>query len=146
MPSRGIPEYLAVQVGPIAIEPTHPVCNLICLGLIRQLSQLFLIGIVGGGVQLGQLCTATTNRPVVPAPGDYDDGEIGGMMIGMGNEVLGENLPQCRLSTTNPTCCPEANPGHRCGKRATNRFSYGTVQSDNLVKFYVCLAPKMFTS
>jgi hypothetical protein len=44
----------------------------------------FLIGIVGGGVQLGPLGTAATNRPIVPAPGDYDDGEIGGM-IGRGN-------------------------------------------------------------
>jgi hypothetical protein len=33
---------------------------------------------------LGPLGTAATNRPVVPAPGDYDDGEIGGM-IGRGN-------------------------------------------------------------
>jgi hypothetical protein len=41
---------------------------------------------VGGGVQLGPLGTAATNRPTVPAPGDYDDGEIGGgMMIGRGN-------------------------------------------------------------
>jgi hypothetical protein len=31
----------------------------------------------------------------VPAPVEYDDGEIGGMMIGRGTEVLGENLPQC---------------------------------------------------
>jgi hypothetical protein len=38
----------------------------------------------GGGVQLGPLGTAATNRPIVPAPGDYDDGEIGGM-IGRGN-------------------------------------------------------------
>jgi hypothetical protein len=37
------------------------------------------MGIVGGGVQLGPLGTAATNRPIVPAPGDYDDGEIGGM-------------------------------------------------------------------
>jgi hypothetical protein len=44
----------------------------------------FLIGIVGGGVQLGPLGTATTNMPIVPALGDYDDGEIGGM-IGRGN-------------------------------------------------------------
>jgi hypothetical protein len=43
-----------------------------------------LIGIVGGGVQLGPLSTAATNRPIVPAPGDYDDREIGGM-IGRGN-------------------------------------------------------------
>jgi hypothetical protein len=39
---------------------------------------------VGGGVQLGPLVTAATNRPIEPAPGDYDDGEIGGM-IGKGN-------------------------------------------------------------
>jgi hypothetical protein len=39
----------------------------------------------GGGVQLGALGTAATNRPIVPAPGDYDDdGEIGGMN-GRGN-------------------------------------------------------------
>jgi hypothetical protein len=40
---------------------------------------------VGGGVQLGPLSTAATNRPIVPAPSNYDDGEIGGMMIGRGN-------------------------------------------------------------
>jgi hypothetical protein len=40
---------------------------------------------MGGGVQLGPLGTAATNRPIVPAPGNYDDGEIGGMMISMGN-------------------------------------------------------------
>jgi hypothetical protein len=45
---------------------------------------VFLIGIVGGGVQLGPLATAATNWPIVPAPGDYDDREIGGM-IGKGN-------------------------------------------------------------
>jgi hypothetical protein len=44
----------------------------------------FLICIGGGGVQLGPLGTAATNRPVVPAVGDYDDGEIGGT-IGRGN-------------------------------------------------------------
>jgi hypothetical protein len=35
---------------------------------------------VGGGVQLGPLGTAATNRPIVPAPGDYDHGEIGGLI------------------------------------------------------------------
>jgi hypothetical protein len=44
----------------------------------------FKIGILGGGVQLGPLGTAATSRPIVPAPGDYDDGEIGGMN-GRGN-------------------------------------------------------------
>jgi hypothetical protein len=47
--------------------------------------QFFLIGIVGGGFHLGPLGTAATNRPIVPAPGDYDDGETGGMMIGKGS-------------------------------------------------------------
>jgi hypothetical protein len=41
-------------------------------------------------------------------------------------EVLGENLPHAALSTTNPTCCPDAEPGLRGGKPATNRLSYGT--------------------
>jgi hypothetical protein len=41
-----------------------------------------------GGVQLGKLGTAATNRPTVPAPDDYDDGEIGEMMIGRATEVL----------------------------------------------------------
>jgi hypothetical protein len=42
---------------------------------------------VGGGVQLGPLGTTATNRPIVPAPGDYDDGEIRGM-IGRGNRSI----------------------------------------------------------
>jgi hypothetical protein len=29
--------------------------------------------------------TPAPNRPTEPDPGDYDDGEIGGMMIGKGN-------------------------------------------------------------
>jgi hypothetical protein len=53
-------------------------------------SGIFLIDIVGGGVQLGPLRTVATNRPIVIAPGDYDDEEIGGM-IGRETELLGEN-------------------------------------------------------
>jgi hypothetical protein len=49
-----------------------------CIGLYTK------IGIVGSVVQLGPLGTAATNRLIVPAPGYYDDGEIGGM-IGRGN-------------------------------------------------------------
>jgi hypothetical protein len=52
--------------------------------LLTHFRLIFLIGIVGCGVQLGPLGTVATNRPIVPAPGDYDDGEIGGM-IGRGN-------------------------------------------------------------
>jgi hypothetical protein len=51
---------------------------------INKILTIFSIDIVGGGVQLGPLGTAATNRPIVPAPGDYDDGKISGM-IGRGN-------------------------------------------------------------
>jgi hypothetical protein len=34
---------------------------------------------------MGPLCTSATEWPIVPAPGDYDDGEFGGMKIGRGN-------------------------------------------------------------
>jgi hypothetical protein len=40
---------------------------------------------VGGGVQLGPLGTAATNMPIVPATGDYDDGDFGGTIIDRGN-------------------------------------------------------------
>jgi hypothetical protein len=32
--------------------------------------------------------TAATYRPIVTGPGDYDDGEIGAMMIGRGNRSI----------------------------------------------------------
>jgi hypothetical protein len=41
--------------------------------------------IVGVRVPLGSLGTSATNWPIIPAPGDYGDGEFGGMMIGRGN-------------------------------------------------------------
>jgi hypothetical protein len=68
------------------------------------------IGIVGVGVQLGPHGAAATNRRIVPAPGVYDDGEIGGM-IGKGNRSTRRKLapvPLCPLQT--PMCCPDANP------------------------------------
>jgi hypothetical protein len=69
---------------------------------------------------LDPLGTAATNRPIVPTPGDYDDGEIGGM-IGRGNRSTR------RMSTTTlHVLCPDANPGRRGVKPATNRLRNGT--------------------
>jgi hypothetical protein len=34
---------------------------------------------------MGPLGTSATEWPIVPAPGDYDDGEFGAMKIGRGN-------------------------------------------------------------
>jgi hypothetical protein len=50
---------------------------------------------MGGGVQLNPLGTAATNRTIVPAPGEYDDGEIVEWWVTGETKVLGENLPQC---------------------------------------------------
>jgi hypothetical protein len=82
---------------------------------------------VGGGVQFGPLDTAASNRPIVPALGDYGDGEIGGMMIGRGNRSTRRKpAPVPRGPPQTPHACPDANSGRRDGKPATNRLSYGT--------------------
>jgi hypothetical protein len=64
---------------------------------------------------LGPLGTSATNWPIVPASLDnYDDGEISGM-IGRGKSKYSEKTcPSAALSTTSPTCCPDA----------TTRLSY----------------------
>jgi hypothetical protein len=69
------------------IHATEIIVVLVVFYAVRIVSRkggFFLIGrpIVGGEVQLGPLGTAVTNRPIVPALGDYDNEEIGGMMIG----------------------------------------------------------------
>jgi hypothetical protein len=68
---------------------------------------------VGGGIQLCQLGTVATNRPIVPAPGDYDDGEIGGM-IGRGN------LSARRKPVPVPHCPPQT--PHAKGERSEMRW------------------------
>jgi hypothetical protein len=54
-----------------------------------------------------------------------------GWELAVETEVLRENLPQCTLSTTNPTW-PDlgSNRGRRGEKPATNRLSYGTAILD----------------
>jgi hypothetical protein len=62
----------------------------------------------------------------VPTPGDYDDGEIGGIRLAGKTEVLEENLPQCHYVHHKPhMLCPNTNSGFHGGEPATNRFSYG---------------------
>jgi hypothetical protein len=76
------------------------------------LGLIFLIRIAKGGIHLDPLGTAATNRPIVPTPGDYDDGEIGGMMTGRVNQ----STP--RKSATVPLCpsqTPHALPGRKPG-------------------------------
>jgi hypothetical protein len=81
--------------------------------------------LVEGGVQAGS--TRHVGHWIVPAPGDYDDGEFGGIKIGRGNRSTR------RKPATAPLCPPQipieqtpgSNPGRRGGKPATNRLSYG---------------------
>jgi hypothetical protein len=69
---------------------------------------------MGGGVQLGPLGTAATNRPIVPT-------QVFMMMEKLvawwlAGEVLGENLPQYRFVHHKPhMLCPDANPSSRGG-------------------------------
>jgi hypothetical protein len=65
-----------------------------------------------GGVQLGPLGTTATNKPIVPASGDYDGTEIVGMMIGRGNRCTRRKpapMPLC------PPQTPHALPGREPG-------------------------------
>jgi hypothetical protein len=74
--------------------------------------KIFLIGMVRGGVHLGPLGTAATDRPIMPTLGDYDDGEIGEMMIGRGNRSTRRKpapVPHC------PPQIPYALPGREPG-------------------------------
>jgi hypothetical protein len=49
-----------------------------------------------GWIPIGSTWHCGHQWPIVPAPGDYDHGEIGGM-IGRETQVLGENLLQYRF-------------------------------------------------
>jgi hypothetical protein len=55
---------------------------------------------------LGPRGTAAMYWPIVPVPGDCDDGEVDGMKYGwQGNPKYSEKTcPGATLSTTNPTC------------------------------------------
>jgi hypothetical protein len=69
---------------------------------------------------LGPHGTAATNRHIVPALGNYDDGEDGGMMIGRGNRRTRRNpapVPLCPPQT--PNAYPDANPAAMGSQRLT---------------------------
>jgi hypothetical protein len=69
--------------------------------------------------KLGPLGTSATYWPIVPAPGDCEDGEICGMN-GRGNQSTR------RKPDLTPLCPPQIplDQSRRGGKPATNRFSY----------------------
>jgi hypothetical protein len=97
-----------------------------------QWTSFFLNWYSRGGVQLGPLGTAATNG-LLCQPRVIMMEKLVESLSGK-SEVLGENLPQCRFVHTNPTSCPDANPGRRGGKPASNRLSYGTAKLRKLAQ------------
>jgi hypothetical protein len=78
---------------------------------------------VEGGVQLGPLGTTATYSAIVPAPGDYDEEEIAGMMICRGNRSTRREpspVPLCPPQT--PHASSDMKPSCRGGKPATIPF------------------------
>jgi hypothetical protein len=54
---------------------------------------VFLIRIVGSGVQTGSTWHVGHFWPIVPGPGDCENGEFCRIELRRGDKVLGENLP-----------------------------------------------------
>jgi hypothetical protein len=87
----------------------------------------FFFNLHGGGVEskLGPLGTSATHWPIVPAPGDCEDGEFGGMN-GSGNRSTR------RKPAPTPLWPPQI-PLHQTRDwtraAATNSFSYGAASS-----------------
>jgi hypothetical protein len=85
----------------------------------------------GGGFQLGPLGTAATNRPIVPAPSDYDDGEIGGM-------IGGGNRSTRRKPAPVPLCPPQTPHADRTRTRAAEVGSQRLTAWPTARPFHLC--------
>jgi hypothetical protein len=81
-------------------EEVQDVLQIIQVTLFKLYDLIFFNWYNGGGVRLGPLGTAATNWASVRAPGEYNDGEIGGM-IGRGNRSTR------RKPATVPLCPPQ---------------------------------------
>jgi hypothetical protein len=77
---------------------------------------------------LGPLDTTATNKPIVLAPGDYDDddddGKIGGMIDRGNRSAWREHAPLPLCPQLTPHTARTRISGRRGGKPAINRLSY----------------------
>jgi hypothetical protein len=88
---RGRVDHMAIGIGQLE----NPMASLGIEPATFRLVALNWYG--GGGVWLGPLGIAATNRTIVPALSDYGDGEIGGMISRGIRNTLKKNLPRCRF-------------------------------------------------
>jgi hypothetical protein len=77
--------------------------------------------------KLGPLGTSVIYWPIVLTPGDYDDGEFGGMKIGRRDRSTRRKPVPQRHFVHHISHLPDpgSNPGRRGGKPATNSLSCG---------------------
>jgi hypothetical protein len=81
---------------PVLRNVVHKISSDVLCSLLTFL----LIRIVRGvESRLGPLGTSASNWPIVPAPGDYEEGEFDGMEIGRGNR-------SARRKPTRAALCP----------------------------------------
>jgi hypothetical protein len=76
--------------------------------------------ILGGGVHTGSTRHCSHSWPIVPAPGDCEDGEVDGM------NSFGRGSRSTWRKPVPTSLCPPQIPISRPGKPATSRFSCGT--------------------
>jgi hypothetical protein len=92
-----LPEFEPRAVQPVAIlAPQKIVKGSACYLLLHSLFFNWYSGGWVGGIQLGPLGTAATNKTIVSTPGDYDDGEIGA-------KYSEKTCSSAAPTTTNPT-------------------------------------------
>jgi hypothetical protein len=74
--------------------------------VFQKCLRLSFIWILGGGVYTGSTRHCGHFWPIVPAPGDCEDGEVGGMngSVRGNRSTRRKPVPDATLSTTNRTC------------------------------------------
>jgi hypothetical protein len=87
--------------------------------------------------KLGPLGTSAPYWPIVPAPGDCEDGEFGGMNGRLNRSTRRKPAPAPLCPPQIPLDHPGLNPGRRGGKPATNRFSYGAADYSGYILFTI---------
>jgi hypothetical protein len=88
-------------------------------------------------VELGPLGTSASEWTIVPAPGDCNDWEFGGMKIGRGNRSTRiKPAPAPLYPPQIPLARPGLEPCRRGGKPAINRLKYDAAISVPYIKIF----------